>query len=211
MIYRIVQEFLRIEAIGMRGSRHGDPADPVALQVRVTLSSDIATVMEEVEVGAQLYKLQTGLWAFQLVPSRYQAGVAYTVHFRYEMTPGNLNVTRKNFVWAPVPAAPRLSGNCVVTGALFDVGGAPVPEQRLVVEQYQSIVTLNERTAMNTIVSDAFGNWFFEIPHGALVRFVFGNVTKIIKVPELAQAALSSIPEFQPTGVQTDKFGYPFP
>jgi len=216
-VYRIGQEFIKIEATGTRGAKHADPADPVWLNVRVTPSDDIEKVIESVIAGKdaesnkKLYKIQTGLWVFELTPGFYEVGKGYTCHFRFEMTPNNMNVVRKSFTWQPVPEQPHLPENCVIHGILQDVTGVPVSDQRLVIEQYKNFITLNHRTGQNTVTSDAFGNWMLELPRKALVRVVFGNITKVIEIPDKDRAALNEIPDFQPAASQRDKFGYPFP
>lgn len=215
-VYRIAQEFLRIEAIGSRGARSGDPADPVDLEARVTLSSDIHKVVEDVFLSRvrdkdRLYKLQTGTWIFEIDPRQYDVGKSYTLHWRYAMTPNNVNVVRKNFIWQPVNEKPRLESNCIIYGLLSDVAGVPVSGQRLVVEQYKNFVTLNHRTGQNTVESDAFGLWNIELPRKSIVRIVFGNLSKVIQIPEKDRVALAEIADFQPAEGQKDKYGYPFP
>ncbi len=213
--YRISQEFLRIEAIGSRGARSGDPADPLDLEARVTLSDDITKIIEQAFLREQddkrLYKIQTGTWIFELNPGLYEARKAYTVHFRYAMTPNNVNVVRKNLIWQPLNETPRSPENCIIYGLLSDVAGIPVSGQRLVVEQYDNFVTLNHRTAQNTVESDAFGLWSIELPRKAIARIVFGNLAKILQVPEKDRVALNEIADYQPAEKQKDRFGYPFP
>lgn len=214
-VYRIAQEFLRIEAIGSRGARSGDPADPVDLEARVTLSSDITKIIEQAfisqkEDAKRLYRLQTGTWIFELNPSFYERK-AYTLHFRYAMTPNNVNVVRKNFFWQPTPDLPRSTDNCIIYGLLSDAAGIPVSGQRLVVEQYDNYVTLNHRTAQNVVESDTFGLWSIELPRKAIARIVFGNLSKVFQVPEKDRVALAEVPNYQPAEKQKDKFGYPFP
>jgi hypothetical protein len=215
-VYRIAQEFLRIEAIGSRGARSGDPADPIDLEARVTLSNDIDKIVEsrfmsKIQDKSRLYKHQVGLWIFELQPSLYERGKAYTIHWRYSMTPNNVNVVRKNFIWDPIVDTPRNPKNCIIYGLLCDMAGVPVSGERLVVERYKNFVTLNHRTAQNTVESNPFGLWSIELPQKEIVRVVFGNLSKVIQIPEKSRVALAEIADYQPEVKQKDKFGYPFP
>lgn len=215
-IYRIAKDFLRIEALGTQGSRSSDPADPIELNCRVTESGDTSKIIEEgfstkTEDKERVLRLQTGRWAFQLNPGLYESRKQYTLNFRYYMTPGNLSVDRANFTWDPVPLKPSLPENCVIFGTLVDLSGVPVVGERLVVERYRDMATLNEREAENVVTTNSFGLWAIELPRKALVRFVFGNLSKVVKVPDVDSAALSSVPEHQPAQGRVDKFGYPFP
>jgi hypothetical protein len=211
LVYRIPQEFIRIEALNTRGANQQDAADPIWLNVRTTFRDDVNTEVESVLAGQsdQVWKVQTGLWLFQLTPGKYEAGKAYTAHFRFEMTPGNLNVARKNFVWQPIPDQPHDPDKCIIFGTLMDVAGVPVAEQKLIIEQYSNFITLNHRLAQNTIYSDSFGLWQLELPKNAIVRVVFGDLARVIKVPDQARVALGEIPDYQPESEQRDKYGYP--
>jgi len=217
VVYRVAQKFLKIEAVGTLGAAHGDPADPLRIDVRVTPWNDLTKIIEEAWSDRQadkkrIWKIQTGLWIFQLDPRFYETGKKYVIHFRYEMTPTNLNVVRQDFVWQPVVEFPRESSNCVIRGILTDITGAPVSGQRLVVETYKDYVTLNNRTGQNTVTTDAFGNWAIELPKDSLARFVFGNISQTVKIPtDVANAQLSSLPAYQLGDIAKDMFGYPFP
>lgn len=217
LVYRIAQKFVRIEALGTRGARDGDPQDPTRLNCRTTFSDDTSKVVEDAysnrpEDTSRIVRIQTGLWAFQLNPACYQPGSKYTLHFRYEMTPGNGNVVRKDFTWLPVEETPSLPANCIVYGTLVDVTGTPVSDARLIVERYSNLATLNHREAENAIATDAFGVWSIELPRKALARFVLGNLSKVVQVPDAPRSALSDIPEFNASSSAiVDKFGYPYP
>lgn len=211
--YRLVQEFLRIEAVGQRGSRHGDPADPTKLRVEVWDDAN-KTLVEAVENReSRLWKLVTGRWAFDLDEALLEPSKAYTVKWIYETINGSPNYARQAFVWRAVPTAAHTKEDCVITGALRDIQGLPVNDARLIVEQYRDIVTLTTRTQQQTVTTDVFGNWWIELPKGALVRFVFGDVSKIIRIPrDRDTIALSAVPELQVAKmIRTDAFGYPVP
>lgn len=214
--YRLVQQFLRLEALGMRGARHGDPADPLKLQVVVSDADDLDVIVEQVIHGPstedKIWRLTTGRWAFQLDPGLYQSGKAYSARWRFEMTPGNVNVARQNFTWRPVPALPHDEGSCVIFGTMTDIAKMPVADARLVVEQYDDVITRSKRVGTVDVTTDAFGLWHLELPRKSLVRFVFGNLSKVIQVPELARAALHQLPDYQPMDIlRVDRFGYPIP
>jgi hypothetical protein len=141
----------------------------------------------------------------------YSAGKQYTVNFIYSMTPSNRKVDRYNFTWAPTPALPRALENCVLYGTVADVAGNPMPDIRVTVEQYRDFVSLNHRVGTMEIVSDVFGNWFVEVPRSTILRFVYGDLFKTIKVPDLNRVALNDVAAYQPADVAKDKFGYPLP
>src|SRR5271157_329539 len=134
----IVQTFVKLEALGMRGARHGDPADPLFLQVAVTKSDDLTNVLEDVIARAmtrnRLWRAAVGKWAFKLDPRLYQDGGKYTVHFRFAMTPQNTKIVRQSFVWAEPPSAGPGGDRCLVIGSMRDMLGLPESGGRIVVE-----------------------------------------------------------------------------
>lgn len=214
--YLIVQEFLRIEAIGTVGKGNGTPADPIRINAYVCPSDELDTNVEsrdtdKPEDSNDLFKVSLGNWALRLNPGRYLPKKAYTATFRYWSTPNNVNVVRQNFVWDPIPDSPRVPGNCIVFGVLKDVSGLPVSGERLVVERYKNIVTLNNREMQSTVQTNSFGFWSIELPIGSIVRFVFGNISKAITVPDRMTVALNDVPDHQPESALHDAFGYPFP
>lgn len=215
--YRIAQDFLKIEAIGMRGARHGDPSDPTYLRVYVTAADDINDIYEDVTMGPatahKLWRAKTGTWVFELDPGVYQAGRRYTAQFRIQMTPGNDNVVRSSFTWNPLPEMPHDDNNTVVFGLLADFIGVPVANERIVVEQYRDFVALTRRTGLAEISSDAFGYWWVEVPRKALCRFVLGEQARVVLTPDQDRVSLSALPEWQPdvVGARLDSFGYPLP
>lgn len=215
MVYRVTHRFVRLEALGTFGAngRYNDPADPIALEVRVTPSDDIDNTVELATMGTpkKPFRLATGLWAYDLTEGYYQTGKKYTAHFRYSMSPGAVKVDRYDFVWNPVPAMPRESGNCVVHGVVAGIEGNPRPDIRITVEKYKNYVTLNHREGTFEVVTDVFGNWFAEVPRGTILRFVYNEMSKIITVPDLARVALSDAPLYQPADGNKDKYGYPMP
>lgn len=216
MNYVIVQRFLKIEAIGTWGANNGTPTDPIRIAPYVTPSSDLTTRIEQRDTQCTadkdlIYRVGVGYWAMKLNPALYTPGLSYTVNFKFWATPSNVNVIRQNFIWDPLPELPRNDRHCIVYGTLNDVSGLPVSDENLVVEKYKNIVTLNEREAQYSVRTNSFGIWSIELPIGALVRLVFGNITKAIQVPDLSRAALGEIPDYQPAVHQRDKFGYPFP
>ena len=216
-MYRITHKFVRLEALGAYGinGRVNDPADPLALEVRITPSDDISDVVESGSFGGysqnKPFRLTTGLWAFDLTPELYEDGRQYTVHFRYEMTPENLKVDRHNFVWNKPLVMPTLDDHCVVHGTVLGINKAPMPSVAVILEQYKDYVTLNHRTGSLDLTTDAFGNWHVELPHNELYRALVGNYTKVFKVPVQHRLALKDASDFQPADVRKDKYGYPLP
>lgn len=215
--YVVTQEFIRIEAIGMHGARHSDPADPAFLRVYVTAAEDINDVYEDIIAGPgttdALWRLRTGKWALRLTPGYYSEGRSYTVHWRFQMTPGNDNVTRTTFTWKPIAEEPREETGCIVYGRLVDIAGAPMADARLIVERYKDSLTLTHRLGLFDLYTDSFGYWWVELERGGIYRLVFGEVAKTIQVPEQRRVSLSEIGELQleAPGARLDKFGYPIP
>jgi len=215
--YIIVQQFLTIEALGMRGARHGDPADPLYLQVVVTAADDITNIFETViakrETRQRLWRAACGKWAFRLDPQFYQDGKAYTVHFKFAMTPNNTNVVRQSFVWVAPTEQSSMPDHCLVYGSMKDMLGLPESGGRFVAETYQDFVTLNQRTGLEDVVADIFGNWTISLPKGQLVRLVFGEGAVLVRVPADKDAAeYLSLQRYQPQDiVRHDRFGYPTP
>jgi hypothetical protein len=218
--YTLAQQFLRVEAIGnygaaqreLRGGARDVPADPCALNLRLVRAAD-DTVIDDITMGStdRLYRINTGTWAYRLPLLLLQPGYKYIANFRFEMIPGALNVLRQEFTWQPVPQVPHESGNAIIYGLIEDTLGLPVANGELLVETYKDLATLNERTSQSTVRTDAFGLWWLEAPQGAKLRFVFGDISKVVEVPAQAQVALGEIAAYQPAGAQRDKFGYPFP
>jgi hypothetical protein len=215
MVYRVSHRFVRLEALGTFGTngRYNDPADPIALEVRVTPADDIDTTVELATMGTpkKPFRLATGIWAYDLTEGYYQTGKKYTVHFRYSMTPSAVKVDRYDFVWNPVPSQPREATGCIVHGVVAGVEGNPKPDIRIVVEKYKNFVTLNHREGTFEVVTDVFGNWFAEVPRGTILRFVYNEMSKTITVPDLPRVALSDAPAYQPADGNKDKYGYPLP
>jgi hypothetical protein len=217
MVYRIAHHFVRVEALGNVGQagRINDPQDPITLEVRVTDADDLTKIIETVDISSNLknkpFRLSTGVWGFDLNPGLYSPGKKYVAHFRYTMTPNNLKVDRLPFTWDPVPEFARLPTHCVVYGMLGDIAGNPISNFEITVEQYKDALTLNHRLGAITTISDIFGNWFIEVERGTLLRFVYGELEKIVVVPQLGRAQLSQIPPWQPADVRKDRFGYPLP
>lgn len=215
-LYTIVQEFLKIEAVGTWGASNGTPFNPIRINAYVTASDNLGVNVESRDTinnndAPFLYRVANGRWALKLCPELYQQGKSYTVGFRYWATPENVNVLRQTFIWSPVPSLPRNSDNCIVYGHLKDLAGLPVCDQILIVEKYKNLVTLNERETQSTVKTDAFGLWYIELPTSAVFRIVFGNLSKVIQVPFKTMSALSEIADYQPAPSLRDKFGYPFP
>ena len=212
-VYCIPQEFIRIAALDTRGTTQSDPSDPNWLNVRTTLFNNTDAIEDIVYSPSckQIRKVQTGLWLFYPNCGMYTTGQQYVCNWRFAMTPGNLNVARKNFTWNPIPEWPRNPEHCIVYGMLSDAAGVPVAGQAIVIEKYNNYVTLNNKTGENRVISDTFGYWQLEMPQNSIVRIVFGDLIKVISVPEINRAALSDIKEYQPRKEQVDTFGYPYP
>lgn len=215
--YLVVQKFLTLEALGMRGARHGDPADPLYLHVAVTKADDIAEVIEDViarrDTRSRLWRAAIGKWVFKLDTRLLQDGAQYTVHFKFAMTPNNTNVVRQSFAWATPQEGPQRPDQCLVYGGMRDMLGLPESGGRFVVETYSDFVTLNQRTGLEDIVADIFGNWAVSLPKGKLVRFVFGEGATIVRVPtDRDLVEYTTLPHYQPEDTVThDRFGYPLP
>lgn len=213
---RVTHKFGRLEALGTYGSagRLNDAADPVTLEVRVT-NGDIETIIESLRMvppNTRVFRLATGHWAADLDASLYVEGTIYTVHFRYEMTPGNLKVDRFTFTHRdPMPIA-HDADKCAIYGTAVDMLGAPIAQEDVTVETYKDIVTMTKRTGQRTIRTDVFGNWSVDLPKEILARFVLGEAAKIVRVPTTNRSSLAAIPAFQPADAgQKDRFGYKYP
>lgn len=215
--YRVVQNFVKIEALGTRGARHGDPADPLYLQVVVTRSDDITDIIEECIATssnrARLWRAAVGKWVFKMNPALYQAGASYTVHFKFAMTPNNTNVVRQSLIWCEPYLLPHDADHVVVYGSFRDLVGLPDPQGRFVVEEYLDFVTLNQRISAQDVQADIFGNWAIELPAGKLLRFVFGEDIHLVQLPTgQERVAFNTLKRYQPKDVlRTDRFGYPLP
>lgn len=215
--YLVVQQFVQLEALGMRGARHGDPADPLYLQVVVTASDDITNIFESTiarkDTRTKLWRAACGKWAYKLDPRLYQDGKSYTVHFKFAMTPNNTNVVRQSFLWAAPMEGSNQPGRCLIYGSMRDMQGLPESGGRFVAETYSDFVTLNQRTGLEDVVADIFGNWYISLPKGELVRLVFGEGAILVRTPADQDAAeYLSLKRYQPHDlVRLDRFGYPTP
>lgn len=208
--YTLTKSFNNIAALHQRGTKQIDPADPLYLNV-VLLAAD-GTELEVTPRGQRLWRIVTGTWAFTLDPGILTPGESYTVSWRYAMAPGIDNASTDSFVWQPVPVLPHEPDTCIVSGTLKDVHAIPVNDAKLIVEQYRDMVTQTKRVYQQTTETDVFGHWWIELPHDAVVRFVFGDVAKVVRVPQLASATLASIAPLQLSDiVRVDAFGYPLP
>jgi hypothetical protein len=223
---RASHNFLRIEALGPFGpSGRSDLADPLKLEVRVTRADDLEDIIESgsteglsttgggiVQDPKKPFRLVTGVWAFDLDETKYLDNQQYVIHFRYEMTPGNLKVDRVQFTHRAVPVRARESDGCIVTGVVLDTLRRPLSEVSIILETYRDFITLSHRTATAEVRTDAFGSWWVELKQGQLIRFVLGELAKVIVVPDdPGRVSLSQIPDWQPADVRKDKFGYPYP
>lgn len=222
MIFRVAHRFVRLEALGVVGQagRYNDLADPQTLEVYVTPADDIKRRLQEGKArmrdhgqSNEPFKLATGVWGYDLDEAYYAQGQRYTIHWKYEMTPGNVKVDRSAFVWNPPPKYARDTANCVVWGTITDLTGTPIDDVRITVEQYRDALTMNQRVSAVDIATDLFGNWYIEVPRGAILRFVRDDLVKVVKVPtDTGATAFSKLPEWQPADAsRKDKFGYPFP
>lgn len=215
-LYRTVKTFRRIEAIGMRGTNHGDYADPIALNVRVTRGSDLHDTVEELNIAQRnprLRKLRLGHWMFQLDPTLLQPGQVYTVHWKFQMTPGNTNYSRDTFVWDPIPDQPYDLDGVVLFGRLTDAIGMPLPNQVIVLEDYVDYASLTARNSVTEIASDIFGNWQVELKKNQITRLVFSTVSKTVQMPDdTARVFFDDLCSYQARDVLVkDRYGYPMP
>jgi len=217
---RATHKFGRLEALGTYGTagRLNDAADPIALDVVVTLKTDITKVVETQSLNAlahgvpKPFKLAEGLWAVDLNERFYSPDLVYVVNWRYQMTPGNDKVDRDEFRYVDPAMPAREAGNCTIFGCATDMVGMPIPNIDIIAETYRDVVTMTTRTDQRSLRTDLFGNWRVELRQGSIVRFVLGDVAKVIKVPDTNRASLASVPELQPKDVgRKDRFGYAFP
>jgi hypothetical protein len=217
MSYIISRMFHKIQAVATVGTRFGDPVDPVAIEVVLTSGTDnLDHRIEQFQTPCdtkRLWRVRNGQWAFQLEPSLLQPGRPYTLRWRYQMTPGNINVAHDSFIWQPVPELPREPDKTIIYGLMVDVLGMPMSGQRLVMETYRDFSTLMFRVGQAELVSDVFGHWFVEVPKGRLFRFVANEISQIVQSSRAkARTSLSELPSFQPKDVvRRDRFGYPAP
>jgi len=224
MPYRTSQEFIRIEAIGSRNEIQSDRADPVWLHVRVTPADDLSNEIESalmqganpngVNVTEQAkypYRIATGIWGYDLDEQLYEYGKSYVIHWRFAMQPQVMSVVRSPFIWQPVPQVPRDSSNCILTGVMSRVGGIPMSGARIIIEQFKDFVTLTHRLGSFEVTTDAFGNWWVEVPRGSLQRVIFGEQIRTIKIPDVSRISLKDVVEYQPGDGRKDTFGYPYP
>ena len=218
-VYRIAQTFLNIQAVSTAGVRHGALADPVGLEVVLTRGAenlqheiDRANAASAASQG-RLRQVRTGNWIYQLDPAQLEPGVSYTLRWRFEMTPGNVNVDHQSFTWSPVPALPSSPENVVLFGMLADTLGIPATEKNLIMETFDDVVTLSRRTGQVELTTDVFGLWHVEVPRGKILRFVFNELSKLVEAPaEGGRVALSDLPDYQLTdNVRRDRYGYPVP
>lgn len=244
--YRIVQDFVNREALGMQGAAHGNPTDPLWLKIVISTADPTKlavdstfrgtppglakrdaivhthgepqqAIIEEAESGIpnrmNLWRLRTGTWAFTLDAARYKPGQLYVATWRFQMTPGNDNVVRQLFTWNAVPEMPHDPDTVIVYGLLADITGNPLPQRRIVVEQYSDIATLNTRVHSADVLTDIFGLWWIELKQGSVYRFILDDLSKVARTPKRGgRVPLSSLTAYQPTDiVRTDRFGYPMP
>jgi len=220
--------------------RVNDLADPGTVMVQITDAEDVTNVIEtgftvlpssNMEVspvgwvlvsppilasipGASAnppYRAATGIWTYDLTPARYQVGKHYSASWRYEMSPGNIKVDHFPFVWNPPPALPRDKANCVVNDSWIDMIGVPQNLKQIAVEFYVNNFAPANRRDVVYVQADIFGNWYIEVPRGAMLRFIIGELIRYIIVPDVYIVVLSSLPDVQPKDVRKDSFGYPLP
>lgn len=218
--YTLGQQFLQISAVGMQGARHGDAADPIAITVAVVKGFEntddenrVETVIWGPDTQNRVRRVRTGHWIFKLDPSLLEIGAAYTVLWQFQMSAGVVNVAHRVFTWNPLPEVPYEPENTIIYGTMVDTLGMPMSGQSLVMETYNDVTTLTKRTEQLKLTADAFGHWFVEIPKGTVVRFVFGDLSKIVQAPSTnGCTALSDLQAFQPRDIaKRDKYGYPTP
>lgn len=214
--YRIAKQFRRIEAVGMRGTNHGEYANPIDLQVYVTKGTDLKAVVDRVKMSdrsPRLRFLRLGHWMFQLDPALLQNNEVYTVHWKYQMLPGVDNYSRDTFVWNELPQQPFDEDGCVIYGKLSDALGMPLPNQIIVLEEYGDYASLTDRSSVMEFASDIFGLWSAELKKGGIYRFVFNAESKTVQLPlGKARVDIDELPSFQARDiVSKDAFGYPHP
>ena len=210
---RVSHEFLKIEAVDTKypigPSGRGDLADPVWLEVRVTKAWSVNEIIESSSINGlsvfdagtnvpnpkKPFRLTTGIWSYDLTPELYEDGKEYVVHWRFMMTPGNLKVLRDNFTYHAIPYRARDPDGCIILGTVTNSFRLPQPNSVIVMEHYRDYLTLSHRISTGEIRTDAFGDWSVELKQGMLVRFMLGDIAKVIRVPmESGRVPLSKIP-----------------
>ena len=214
-VYRVAQRFLKVQAVSTVGTRHGDFADPLSLEVVLTQGdTELDRVVAASAGQTSLWPVRTGNWVYQIPAGLLTDGLPYSVAWRYEMTPNNINVRHQTFVWRPVPAVPRDTDKVVLYGLLADTAGQPMSDHRLVLETYADARTLTTRTGSLELTTDPFGIWHIELPKGQVVRLVFNELSKVVRLPaDTARVALSELAPYQPEqqSENLDRYGYPRP
>lgn len=223
MRFALTQDFNRIEAVHTARS---DPADPVWLHVVVTDAADLDTIIESALMEGvnplgvtptrpdkHPWRLFTGTWGYELEPDYYEQGKQYTIHWRHAMAPDNMGSIKHSFIWQAPEQSPRDPANCILWGKLATVQGVPVPISRIVIEQYRDHLTRTHRINQVTVMTDVFGLWWLEVPRGSIQRVIFGELAKVVVIPDANRAALKDLADWQPDeeGVRKDAFGYPYP
>ena len=212
-LYQMAQRFYAVEALGARGAPLGNEEDPVNLEVRLT-TPDFGTIIETVGKGEpRLWRASTGVWVYQLEPTLLVAGETYTANFRFAMTQGAYRVQRQTFVFQPPPATPHDPANLVVVGTLKALGGIPQSSADVVIETYKDVVGLGTRTGQARVSTDPFGNWWFEVAKGSILRVITGEIVSVVQAPtDVTYVDFADLPSWQPEDfIHKDTLGYPMP
>jgi hypothetical protein len=209
--YTLYQRFYRIEAVATRSAQHGQPADPIRLQVEI--KNSLGEVVEVVSPGPRLRAVRQGVWLLELDEAILTPTASYSAYWQYEVIPGVRNTIHQGFTFRAVPETPYDVGNVVLFGQLRDASGLPAGFQSLVIEDFKDFGTLTQRLSATDVTSDAFGNWWYEVPQNKTLRIVLGTLSRIVKTPAgKSRVALSELPAYQPGSiVRRDRFGYPVP
>lgn len=212
-LYQMTQRFYAVEALGTRGASPGSEEDPVQMEVRLT-TPDFSTIIETLGMpSARLWRAATGVWIYQLEPSLLVSGETYVANFRFAMAQGAFRVERQSFKFQAPPATPHDPNNLVLVGTLKNLGGIPQSGTDVMIETYEDIISLATRTGQARVATDAFGNWWFEVAKGSVLRVISGEAVSVVQAPtDVTYVDFADLPSWQPADfIHKDKLGYPMP
>jgi hypothetical protein len=187
----------------------GLPTDPASVEAAMTPADSMTPVLAHSRATPGLLtRSSVGVWVFHADPALLEPSKLYVVHFRYHLPIDGLRVDRHPFRLTPALPAAR-PGYCILYGALTTLDGLPDSGATVRVEVYSSPLHISHRVQAETVITEVDGTYWFEAPHGALVRFSTDQDNRFILTPAAGQLDVRTVADYTLQTGSTDAFGMP--
>lgn len=197
---RFWQEFQRIE--WTKNEETNLLVDPISIQV-VLHDKNHITYMEGEAIRASTGRYYVDFDTAQLIPGQY------TVFWRFEPIADVVQIKRQEFVhdrkWQET-----VDGYCLVHGAEYDGVGIPLYHKSITVVQYEDFASKDRILSKVETFTDAQGVWSATLQWAGVYQIIKDNrLSKVFRVPNQHLADYNSLPSYNDSIINVDKFGNP--